>query len=106
MKLPDLLTEDPHGHIHVTGHRIGLEDLVYYYSEGYSPEMLRERFPTLSLALIHKVIAFFLENRTEADAYVAAGEAEIEWPRANNPLAVRFDELRRRVGTMGGSEKP
>src|SRR5947209_697623 len=65
MNLPDFLTEDAYGHIHVTGHRIGLNDVVYFYNDGQSPEMLHEQFPTLSLALIHKVIAFYLENQAE-----------------------------------------
>jgi len=29
-----------------------------YYNEGYSAKMLVEQFPTLELAVIHKVIAF------------------------------------------------
>ena len=40
--------------------------------------MLLGFFPTLSLALIHKVIAFYLENQAEVDAYVAHCEAESE----------------------------
>ena len=40
MTLPDSLTQDPDGFIHVTGHRIGLQHLVHYYNEGYSAEML------------------------------------------------------------------
>jgi hypothetical protein len=28
-----------------------------------SPEMLMDHFPTLTLALIHKVIGFYLENQ-------------------------------------------
>ena len=51
MTLPEYLTQDADGHIHVTGHRIGLQDLVYYYNEGHTPEALREAFPTLSLWL-------------------------------------------------------
>src|SRR5262245_32604764 len=62
MTLPDFLSQDADGYIHVTGHRIGLQDVVYYYNEGHSPETLLEAFPTLSLALIHKIIAFYLEH--------------------------------------------
>ena len=82
MTLPDFLVDHPDGEIRLTEHRIGLFHIVRYYNEGYSPEMLIEQFPTLSLALIHKVIAFYLENRAEVDAYVANYEAELEQQRA------------------------
>jgi uncharacterized protein (DUF433 family) len=67
VQLPDFLTEDADGFTHLRGHRIGLLHVVQCYNEGYSPEMLAEEFPTLSLALIHKTIAFYLENQAEAE---------------------------------------
>lgn len=97
MKLPDFLVEDPDGHIHITGHRIGLQDLVYFYNEGQSPEGLCEMFPTLSLAIIHKVIAFYLENLADVDAYVAAEDAEVAKQRALAPRGPDAQELRRRL---------
>ena len=99
MILPEFLTQDADGSIHVTDHRIGLQDLVYYYNEGYSPEALLEAFPTLSLALIHKVIAFYLESKAEVDAYVATCEAEMERQRAVAPRGPDIAELRRRLAT-------
>jgi len=97
MTLPEYLTQDADGGIHVTGHRIGLQDLVYYYNEGYSPEALLDVFPTLSLAIIHKVIAFYLEDRANVDAFVAACEAEMERQRAAAPRGPDTAELRRRL---------
>jgi uncharacterized protein (DUF433 family) len=97
MTLPEFLTQDTDGYIHVTGHRIGLQDLVYYYNEGYSPEGLLEAFPTLSLALVHKVIAFYLEGKGDVDAYVATCEAEMERQRAVTPRGPDVAELRRRL---------
>src|SRR5437667_10978884 len=78
MILPEFLTQDPDGFIHLTGHRIGLHHLVRCYIDGYSPEMICGRYPTLSLALVHKVIAFYLENQPEVDALVDANDSEIE----------------------------
>ena len=40
MTLPEFLSQDSDGYIHVAGHRIGLQDLVYYYNEGHSAEAL------------------------------------------------------------------
>ena len=85
MNLPDFLTRGSKGEIRVTGHRIDVFHLVYFYNDGYSAEMLHGRFPTLKLALIHKVIVFYLENKEEVDAYVARCEAEIKRHRDATP---------------------
>ena len=100
MNLPEWITRDPDGHIHVTGHRIGLFHIVKYYNDGYSPEMLVEQFPTLPLSLIHKVIAFYLENRSEVDAYVANYEAELDQQQAAAPKGPGLAELRRRLESL------
>ncbi len=71
MDLPDYLNRLPDGEIVVAGHRIGLFHLVQYYNEGESAEMLASRYPTLSLALVHRVIAFYLDHLSEVDGYVA-----------------------------------
>ena len=97
MNLPDYLTLDADGHIHVMGHRIGLQDLVYYYNEGYSAEAMLDVFPTLSLAIIHKVIAFYLDDQVNVDAYVATCDVEMERQRAVAPRGPDVAELRRRL---------
>jgi uncharacterized protein (DUF433 family) len=76
MNLPEFLISID-DEIVLTGHRIGLYHLVHYYNEGFSPEMLGCQYPSLPLALIHKVIAFYLENRQEVDAYVEKCRAEV-----------------------------
>jgi uncharacterized protein (DUF433 family) len=97
MTLPEFLVQDADGYIHLVGHRIGLQDLVYYYNEGCSAEELCEVFPTLPLAVVHKVIAFYLENAAEVDRYTAACEAEMEMQRAATPRGPDLAELRRRL---------
>ena len=93
MQLPDFLNLTTLGSIRLTGHRIALEHVVEFYSQGFSAEMLLEQFPTLPLALIHKIIAFYLENRADVDAYVA-GSAPV--PDAIPPASPDLAELRRR----------
>src|SRR5260370_36740306 len=70
MTLPDFLAADAYGYIHLAGHRIGLRHVVELFQERYTPEMLLDNYPKLSLALINKVIAFYLENQAEVDSYV------------------------------------
>jgi uncharacterized protein (DUF433 family) len=76
--LPDFLTEEPDGEVHLTGRRMGLYTVVRRYREGLSAERIAEEYPTLPLALVYKVLAFYLENQAEVDEYVASYRAELE----------------------------
>ena len=78
MDLPEFLMLRDDSDIVLTGHRIGLHHLIQHYNEGFSPEMLTEQFPSLPLALVHKVIAFYLDNKVEVDAYVARYAADVD----------------------------
>ncbi|MBL8824303.1 MAG: hypothetical protein JNJ77_17080 [Planctomycetia bacterium] len=97
MQLPEFLSADSAGHIHVTGHRIGLEDIVFFYRRGDSPEMLRLQFPTVSLSTMHRIIAHYLDHQMEIDSYVDASLAENERLRETTPKhGPTLDELRQR----------
>ena len=61
------------------------------------PEALLDALPTLSLAIIHKVIGFYLENQVTVDAYVAKCNAEIDRQREVAPRGPDSAELRRRL---------
>ena len=83
--LPDFLTRDPDGEVRLTGHRIGLYSIVERYRRGHSGEQIREEFPSLPLSHIYKVLAFYLENRPEVDAYADAYGAELDRQAAEPP---------------------
>ncbi len=97
MNLPDFPIDGLDGDIRLSGHRIGLYHFVYHYNEGYSAEMIACQYPTLSLPHIHKVIAFYLENRTDVDAYVAQYRADLGRLRAEGEHAPSLIEVRRRI---------
>ena len=101
MKLPEFLVDHPDGEIRLTGHRIGLYHIVRLYNAGASAEGIADEFPTLDLALIHKSIAFYLENRDEIDAYLKTQDEEIAKYLDSAPSS-KFDvsELRRRFLAM------
>lgn len=96
LQLPPFLTLYAGDDIRLAGHRIGIYHIVTYYNEGYTAEMLAQQFPTLELALIHKVIAFYLENQAEIDAYCAATTQELDRQMAAAPK-INIDELRERL---------
>lgn len=85
MTLPDFLSPDEFGGIRLTGHRVALYHLLTYYQEGYSAEMLLEQFPSLSMGLIHKTLAFYWDNKPEVDAYLAQCQTRLDEQRAQGP---------------------
>ena len=97
MQLPSFLSCDDHGAIRLAGHRIGLEHLVHFYNEGYSAEMLLGQFPSLSLSLIYKVLAFYLDHTAEVDAYCELCRSTVEEQRLANPCEPSLAELRCRA---------
>jgi uncharacterized protein (DUF433 family) len=105
MNLPEFLTSDDGGYISLTGHRIGLHHVVRVYEEGYSPEMIVGHFPTLSLALVHKVIAFYLENQIEVAEYVAAHDREIERQMSPPQTTPTLVQLRARLEAQRKAER-
>jgi uncharacterized protein (DUF433 family) len=104
MELPEFLTRDSDGYIHLTGHRIGLDDIVHFYNQGHSAEMLLEVFPTLSLALIHKVLGYYLDHQSDVDACMTASESEIERQRTSAARGPDLAELRRRLKAKQAAE--
>jgi uncharacterized protein (DUF433 family) len=105
MNLPDFLARDATGEIRLSGHRIGLFHVVHYYNEGYSAEMLVCQYPTLPLAHIHKVIAFYLENKADVDAYVAEYQDTLDQQRAANSNRLPLASLRERLAATHGAER-
>jgi len=103
MTLPDFLTRIAPNEIFLTGHRIGLHHVVHFYNEGYSPEMLVGQFPTLPLSLVHKVIAFYLENRADLDAHFAEVEKILSRQR-DEGKHIDLHSLRQRLQQLQQAE--
>ena len=74
----------------MAGGRVSLDSVVYEVLRGESPESIVQAFPTLSLLQIYGGITFYLERRTEIDAYLKRSEEQFEAlaraAREANPL--------------------
>ena len=104
MQLPEFITRTPDGMVILTGHRIAIDDLVYQYNEGYTAEMLALHYPTLPLSLIHKAIAFYLDNREAVDQYISEGERAVAQQRQAGRKPPGIEELRRRLDARRRAE--
>lgn len=96
MNLPEFLTTDEFGGIRLAGTRIALSQLMWYYQEGQSVEGLQQQFPTLGFSQIHKVLAFYWDNKEEVDAYLKQAEATMEesWKKS---AKIDLEVLRQRL---------
>jgi uncharacterized protein (DUF433 family) len=96
---------DEHGTIRVSGTRVTLDTLIDFYHQGETPEDLHAGFPTVPLADIYAVIAYYLAHQAEVDMYLTERRQEAdrirqEWETRNPPptraeLLARLDNKRR-----------
>jgi uncharacterized protein (DUF433 family) len=70
MRLEDYFEAVGEDDIRIKGHRIGLDTVVQYYLQGYTPEQILAELPSLNLEKIHASITYYLHNRSEIDAYL------------------------------------
>jgi uncharacterized protein (DUF433 family) len=97
MELPDFLSIDDGGFIHVTGRRVGLHHVLRAYHEGLSPEEIALEYSSLQLAVVHKIIAYYLEHREDVDKYTAEHDRIIAQHMAQSKPGPTVEELRARL---------
>jgi uncharacterized protein (DUF433 family) len=57
--------------IRIKGHRIGIDDVLELYLEGYSPEEIVAYYGTLQPVEVYATITYYHQYRQEVDAYLA-----------------------------------
>jgi uncharacterized protein (DUF433 family) len=72
------LTMNEAGVLCVTGTRVSLDSVLYSFNEGSTPEEIVQQYPTLNLADVYSVIAYYLQNRAEIEEYLEKREVERE----------------------------
>ena len=103
MKLEDYFEFLDCDYIRIKGHRIGIDNVLNYYLDGYSPEEIAANFPGLSLEKIYATITYYLHNRPEVDAYlsrlIAWREARYqEWLASEpSPLVKKIREIKAQI---------
>lgn len=86
--------------IRIKGHRIGIDDVIKYYLDGYSPEQIQMELPSLNLEKIHAAITYYLAHRSEMTAYMCRLEHDREkhyqeWANSEpSPAVKRIRELK------------
>ena len=73
LDLPDLLICTPQGTWRIAGSRVSLDSVIHSFWEGATPEEICQDFPSLFLAQVYGVIAYYLKQRDKVDAYLQEG---------------------------------
>lgn len=68
--------------VRVRGTRVNLDTIVFHFNTGASAEMIVDLFPTLALADVYAVIAYYLTHQPEVETYLQRRRAEAEKLRA------------------------
>ena len=66
----DLLFCTPQGTWRVVDTRVSLDSVIYAFWDGAAAEEICQDFPSLTLAQVYSVIAYYLTHRERVDAYL------------------------------------
>lgn len=91
---PTPLRVDEHGVLRVGDSQVLLDIVIQQFNNGAEPEAIAHGFPTLNLADVYAVIAYYLRQRKEIDEYLHARRQEAEKLRqeieANQPSRIEL----------------
>lgn len=83
------LAADADGVVRVGKTRVTLDTVVAAFSEGATAEEIVQQYPTLTLADVYHVLAYYLRRPSEVEAYLQQRQAHAEAVRKQNEA--RFD---------------
>jgi len=105
--VPVTVTEE--GAIRIAGSRVSLESLLHHYNAGATPEQIACKFPSLRLADIYSVVAYYLNHRESIEEYLreteAAGDAVQARIESQPGYQGSMSEIRQRLMTRWSSTK-
>ncbi len=70
------LTADGRGGWRVRDSRVSLDTVIHEYEDGEDPESIVRNYPTLQLADVYAVIAYYLNHRDAVGDYLRNRQAE------------------------------
>jgi len=98
---PVPLMTDTDGIVRVAKTRVTLDTVISAFLSGATPEEIAQQYPSLNLADVYAVIAYYLQRRSDVDAYLRERQRRAEAVRRENeqrhdPAGVRDRLLARR----------
>ena len=104
------LTTTEFGTIRVGRSRVSLDSVVHHYKQGATAERIAESFPSLGLADIYAVIAYYLSNLESVEKYLHRQEAEadgLQQQIESDPKQQKAtNQLRERIRARWAARRP
>ena len=70
----------------VSGSRVSLASVVTMWKEGFSPESIRDDFPSLTLEQVYGTITYYLAHQAKIESYLSALKTDFERRRAEQAI--------------------
>jgi uncharacterized protein (DUF433 family) len=86
------LREDASGAVRVGQSRVLLELVIHAFQDGGTPEVIVQSYPSLTLADVYSVIAYYLRHKGDIEEYLAERERKAQ-------------EVQRRIEASQGDRK-
>jgi uncharacterized protein (DUF433 family) len=77
--------EERDGRFYIRGSRIPVATIAHVWKEGASPEVIRQRFPTLELVDVYAAITFYLDHQDIIERREAEDNAAFEAAQRSLP---------------------
>jgi uncharacterized protein (DUF433 family) len=99
---PVPLEADADGVVRVTGTRVTLDTVVAAFAEGATAEEIAYQYPSLDLADVYAVIAYYMQRRAEVEGYLRQRQGQADAVKKQNearsdPHGIRERLLARRA---------
>ena len=88
--------EERNGGLYVAGSRVSLDSIVVNFRRGMSPDEIAQGFPTVPLAKVFGVLAYYLDHEQLIAEYLQQAGAEFERaPRLSDTHPEMYARLER-----------
>ena len=106
---PIPLEADAGGVMRVGGTRVTLDTVVAAFKDGATTEEILYQYPSLDLADVYSVVGYYLQRRSDVEAYLRQRQQEMGKVREQNearfdPCGIRDRLLARRAGQKAVSD--
>jgi len=108
-KLPKPVHLNSEGTLRVGKTRVSLDSVVYAFNRGEDAAEIQRNFDALTLAEVYAAIAYYLNNRSQVDKYLADNASEFDKRRKrdleDSPNQLTREKLVARKKDTGSSPK-
>jgi uncharacterized protein (DUF433 family) len=83
------LVKHESGVIRVSGTLVSLDSVLFAFLDGSTAEEIAQQYPSLRLADVYAIIAYYLDNRAELDSYLS--DRKSRRAKLHKELEPRYD---------------